>query len=477
MDSTNCFHPDNPSYLADLMDLMARDKRRRDQVHKSFLDGTFTSLILTTPQQKMLEIIEANDEAMLLASRRLGKSFLGLAAAIKTCAKSHSIVRYFCATQKSLQDIVNDNMSLFLQLAPPGFLDRRKTDYRWIVGPHKSEIRLHSMNSRKDVDASRGGSADLAIFEEISFVDEELAQYAREAVVLPMFARKPRIRMVDITTAADTEEHFVHEVLETRARARGALFKADVYANPHLTPETIEKLREKTSDGVWQREYLCNPFRDVNRVVIPEFSDEAIAEIARPSHFKPLTVIDFGGVRDKTGTVWGYYDTQKSLYRVLRDDLRPSHTSTAEIKKIVLERELELFGYELKNRCADAPGQLAVDLAWDGFSVWLPKKPPGSWEAGIHMVRKLLRERRLVIDPSCKDLILTLRRAMYNTNRTDFQRTEALGHADLLAALMYFVRHASTADCIPDGYGIDTSKQFAGWGRKKKQRNLLSEVF
>lgn len=473
----NSFHPDNPKYLDMLLDLMARDPRRRKQVHQAFLDGTFTNLILTTPQRQMLDLIDTKDEVLLLASRRLGKSFLGLAAAIKTCATSHQIVRYFCATQKSLQDIVNDNMSLFLQLAPPGFLDRRKTDYRWLVGPHGSEIRLHSMNSRKDVDASRGGSADLAIFEESSFVEEELLQYAREAVVLPMFARKDRIRLVDITTAADTDEHFVHANLEAKARGAGALFKADIYANPHLGPEMVAKLKDKTSEGVWQREYLCNPFRDVNRVVIPEFSDDVIEEIPRPSHFKPLTVIDFGGVRDKTGIVWGYYDTEKAIYRVLSSLLLASHTSTAEIKEIVLERELELFGYELKNRCADAPGQLAVDLAWNNFAVWLPKKPPGSWEAGIHMVRKLFREQRLSIDPSCSDLILTLRRAMYNQQRTDFQRTEALGHADLLAALMYFVRHASTADCIPEGYGIDATKRFAGWSRKKKKPNLLSQVY
>ncbi len=84
----------------------------------------------------------------------------------------------------------------------------------------------------------------------------------------------------------------------------------------------------------------------------------------------------------------------------------------------------------------DAPGQLHVDLEQThGLVSQLPAK--GDWKASINQLAVRFAQKKVKIDPRCKLLRQTCRSGTFNDQKTDFSRTEALGHCDAIAAAMY----------------------------------------
>lgn len=461
--------PDDPEYLNNLLKAMADDSKFRAEVHEQIRNGNLEWL-LTTPQLTIKHNILNNAESLALASRRLGKSFAALVVAIELLVQQPgSTARVYSSTQKNCEDIVNDNMTVLEQLCPPGFIRRVSSKMRWYIGDGGSDLRIHSMDSIQTIDDSRGGKADIVILEEIGFVTPALIIYTIDSVIRPMFLRSKQRRIAFITTAATDPKHWLHSELQPRCEEAGSLFTATIYDNPHVSEETIAEFKSVTLPDAWAREYLCEPHVDANLIVVPEFRpDRHINDRANPPHLKPLTVIDFGGVRDKTGVILGYWDVKAEQYYVRQALLFDKFTPTDHIVNEVKLAERATFGTILKHRCADGPGQLMVDLRQMGFSCWTPKKPQGSWEAGILDVRNAFLHNTLAMHSDCELLVDTLQGAQYNKNRTDFERTEEYGHADLLAALMYFIRHASTSNCYPDTYNLNPETQYI---RKRKRPN------
>ncbi len=83
--------------------------------------------------------------------------------------------------------------------------------------------------------------------------------------------------------------------------------------------------------------------------------------------------------------------------------------------------------------------QLQVDLQrTHNLAIMLP--PKDDWEASVNNLANRFTQRKVRIHPRCKLLIQTCQSGVFNKNRTDFDRSIALGHMDAVAALMYGVR-------------------------------------
>jgi hypothetical protein len=98
---------------------------------------------------------------------------------------------------------------------------------------------------------------------------------------------------------------------------------------------------------------------------------------------------------------------------------------------------------------ADTPGQVRIDLAKLGLYAFSPKKKQGSFEAGVNFTRTIFKRDQIEIHARCVNLIAALNYGQFNKTRTDFARTEALGHCDMIAALVYFLRHQRTDNPYP----------------------------
>lgn len=461
---------DDPNFLNDVLTAMEDDRDFREHIYEKTTHGDL-SWVLTTPQLKIRAALREHDESLTLASRRIGKSFAGLATILEEVIENPgSVGRIFSSTQKNCQDIVNDNMVLLERLFPKGFITRVRSLYRWRLS-NGSEIRLHPLE-RGVADNARGGKCEFALIEEASFISEEELLYALDSIIRPMFLRAKRLRIGFVTTAAMTDEHWIHRVLQPRCKKKGALFYATIHENPHLTKKRIKEMKAVMLVDSWHREMLCVPYIDRHRMVIPEFDlDRNVYSLKRPEFYKPLTVIDFGGVRDKHGIVYGHYNQKLGIKYVERGDLLPINTNTEEVYKKALDGEKELYGHVLNMRVVDAPGQVMVDLNTEGFNCYPPNKKQGSWESGIAALREAFLHGRLVISPDCHALITSVKAATYNKQRTDWERSDRHGHYDLLAALIYFNNQVSTSNAYPLYWGLDPEKQYMR-NRKTPQRDL-----
>jgi hypothetical protein len=86
---------------------------------------------------------------------------------------------------------------------------------------------------------------------------------------------------------------------------------------------------------------------------------------------------------------------------------------------------------------------------------WTPTRKD-SVEASINLIRTWFNDNRILIHPRCKHLIGTLKTALWNKQRTDFQRSPVYGHADAIMSLVYLIRNLDVhTNPIPQTYGAD----------------------
>ncbi len=402
-------------------------------------------------------------EFLIFCSRQIGKSFLILIIAMEHCSRLHGrrrpLVRIFCETLKQVEDIVNDNMQVILALAPPGWIKRTKSENRWKVG--LGEIRLCPL-AAAHVDGKRGGNATLVLLEEGCVSKSDQYRRAIGRVINPQLLRS-RGKLGHITTPPEDVAHYVVTDVLPKCRANGAYAHKTIYDNVQLTDEQIiEAFDRCTDDEEWDREYLAKVVKSLTKTVVPEFDQELHVRTLKPPGFAFWqTSLDFGGVRDKHGIVLTYFDFERATLCVYDERFLETNTATEQIKQATLSMEKgaakaldgRLWLGGRPRRVSDCPGQILVDLRALDFAVRTPDKEPGSWEAGINEVRVAFQKGQIEVDPRCIWLISTLDYGLYTANRKDFERTELLGHLDLLSALIYAWRHRTTLNPFPKNLG------------------------
>lgn len=381
-----------------------------------------------------------SDEVLILSSRQLGKSWWVLCYALEWCIKNPgSIVRVLAATLKQIQDIVNDNLVHIIADAPEGMIHRHKSSYRWDIG--SSSLRLGPLE-RAYVDYNRGGNASLIICEEGGFVKSEDYEYAVKSVIGPQLLRTSG-KLIHVTTPSQDPLHFIHTETKAKTELSDSCFSYTIYDNPQLTAEQIEKAKilcggEDTA--AWKREYLAQIVRDPSTVIVPTFDDKHVVANKLPTFSNYYLSIDWGGVRDKTVGLFYTYDFLRNKVMFIDEITAPPNTPTDAIVKSVLSMESAYLTEDsIKGRWADVPGQLQIDLHnTHKFSVRLPTKD--DWQAGINNMQIMFARDEVEVHPRCKFLIQSLKSGQYNQNRTDFARSDVLGHCDALAACMYALR-------------------------------------
>jgi len=388
-------------------------------------------------------------EFALRISRQYGKSYLTVILALEACIKyPNSIIRILGPTLDSVSKIVDDNLQPIIADAPAGLITRHRSDKRYNF-PNGSSLRIGTLE-RAHIDATaRGGNANMVLLEECAAsVKSEDLKYAIQSVVNPQLLRSSKLKhggiLAYITTPADSPEHYFHTEIEPKLMSVGAYWCRTVYDNPQLTPEQIQLAMVRCGgeqSESWKREYLCQMFRSDSVVIIPEFSNinHVSGTITLPKARNMQTVIDFGGSRDATAALFGCYDYNNKKIIVWDEVFTRSQTPTVEIVRQIIEMEAsDSFGP--KTRHADLPGLISVDLNQTmGFICQQTLKDDAS--GSLQAVRNAFFNNEIIIHPRCKMLIKTLLAGRWNKGRTDYTRTDELGHCDALDALIYFVRN------------------------------------
>lgn len=448
------------------LDPEVREAARLQVVHELWRLGDLGHLWHET-QERINEAIEnaKGRQFFVCCSRRLGKSFYLLTKGFEQCLQHPgSRVLYLAPWAKDAAEIASDIVAKLLKECPDDLKPEYKGQTRELVFGNGSIMRFKGVNGETSQNL-RGTEAHLIILDEAAIMDN--LESIVKSVCLPMVL-STNGRIIFATTPAMTTGHDSFKIYSTAA-ARGNVAIFTLRDAPHYTPEVkaeflIEagedpkdvpdilagKSKPRTTTAL--REYWCEWVSDSESRVVPEWTSEAAAEIVQPVVYDgtadAYTVLD-PGFKDGAGILYAYYDFLSGNIKVAGESLL-YQANTSELAEELLDKEYQLFqGAKPYMRYIDADPRLRADFLSRHGILILPAQKQKSLEA-INLVRTMVRNRELVIDPSCVNLIKQLEHGIWNKKGTDFERDED-GHLDLLACLKYLCRMVDRRK-MPAGY-------------------------
>lgn len=358
--------------------------------------------------------------------------------AVEDCLrKSGSQVFIIGPTKIQTSDIVNGLLPLIMEDCPKGMMTATKSERKWQFS-NGSQLIISGFDTA--LESMRGKRADSIYLEESGLANPDDYEYIISSVLFPTLMHS-RGKIIHLTTPAFILDHPLHLKTIPKAQSSGAYFKYTIRDNPLLSDDQIESEIYNLgglSSSHCQRELFCNIVRDENITVVPQFDERKhVAEVVLPDNAHYWVAGDIGGVRDKSVLLLCAYDYNTGKLHVVKEAAFDSKTPTTEIVKGGFEME----GGRTVNRAVDAPGQLFIDLSSVyGYSCYPPEKL--HFDQNIIRLQTAFWKDEIIVDPSCKLLIATLNSGQLNKQRTDFNRTESLGHCDAMAALVYGLRYA-----------------------------------
>jgi len=312
-----------------------------------------------------------------------------------------------------------------------------KSERKWVFN-NGSQLLISGFDTA--LESMRGKRADTIYLEESGLANPDEYEFIISSVLFPTLMHS-RGKIIHLTTPAFILDHPLHTKTIPNTKDTGAFFKYTIKDNPLLTDADIESEIHNLgglASSHCQRELFCNIVRDENITVVPQFDDSKhVGEVALPDNAYYWVSGDIGGVRDKSVLLLCAYDYSTGKIHIVKEAAFDSKTPTTEIVKGGFEME----GGRTVNRAVDAPGQLFVDLSSVyGYSCYPPEKL--HFDQNIIRLQTAFWKDEIIVDPGCKLLIATLNSGQLNKQRTDFNRSESLGHCDAMAALVYGLRYA-----------------------------------
>lgn len=388
-------------------------------------------------------------QRVVFISRRWGKSWLGVIMALEDCLRNQNAQVFICGpTLKHVNSIVVPLVKEITGEASDGLIKRTKTDLRWDFA-NGSALILGAFDTA--IENFRGQRATSIYLEESGLSNPNEYIYILNSVLLPtlLHSKGP---ITHLTTPSVILDHPLHTLTIPRARLQGAFFEKTVYDNPLITRETIQELMAEVGGEdtiAWQREFLVKLVRDINTVVVPEFNQDihVRSDIEIPSHVKWTVAGDLGFSRDLSAVCVGFYDFERAMPVIWDAIVLPRGAKTDEIVGYIRELELR-WNIKGNNRHIDAEARLLADIRDDHkLHIQLPAKDNA--EAQLNRFRIAFGQNNIEIHSRCKHLITTLQSQRWNHNRTDYERTDALGHADSLVAALYWYRMLDKSNPFP----------------------------
>lgn len=415
------------------------------------------------------------DPFVLETHRRLGKSNFALRIACERAIKRPGQrIIYAAPTKEQALPIVRPNLAVVCQKCPPELKPRPfKFSYefrnpRWPHGSESSVIEVYGVNS--NVDAARGGHCDMAVIDEAGFIRR--LEYFMSDVLSWQFLNRPDPLCIMISTPPRTMDHPFITTYVPRARAKGRYMGIPASRNPdftHLDEQYVLQIVGSKHSIAWRREAEIEHITDPDAMIVPEWSymrEHSVMDWQRPDAFYPLVSMDLGW-SDYTHVLFAYVDfTAQKL--IIEDEYWTHYESEGPIVDAIRAKEHTLWFSLPTNRLTQSNGNIdpvsqnlapnlplvhkvrriadADPLVLRSFySTHRMSFEPAirhDKDATLSALRHLILSDKLRVHPRCVQLIYQLDNGIWNERRTDYERSEVLGHCDGISALAYLNRQA-----------------------------------
>jgi Terminase large subunit, T4likevirus-type, N-terminal len=387
--------------------------------------------------------------SVILCARQFGKTFLGVIMAIEDCLRNENkSVLIVGPTIKQCRAIITPKIREICRTAPPGLVRPSKSEGKWYIG--SSDLILGGFDQKRSSD--RGKTLQTIYIEEV--VDSNPDEYleSTRSDLSPALTHSKGGKMIYLTSLPKFPDHpFITHTIPD-ARMSGAFHSYTIDDNKMLSQEQYDRC-VKNSGGVdsieFRREFLNEIVRDPTVVVIPIFDPKThVGEITEPdTAFWQLTA-DWGGVRDLTCLSVHYYawnlDLDVFVDELVYDVNTPTPRIVEGIRSLLRRWDLrdEHGQRSYKQFVVDAHGQTRIDLNDSGFQIVYPDKK--DWVGNVRHMGSRFASNKVLIHPRCKFLIENCSSGTFNKQKSDFERTNALGHCDGLANIMYALKSRVT---------------------------------
>jgi hypothetical protein len=452
--------------------------------------------MLKPNQTKIKEAIltDSNKVSVVVCARRSGKSFLLLTMAIEECIrKPNTIVKFLFPHQKDAKTNIRPLMrDIIDQIEDPDAACPNDVKPVWkeqdkmYEFPNGSVIQMAGSDGGA-VESIRGGKSSLCIVDEAGFVSD--LTYAVRSVLSPTVkTTRGRIIMASTPSKHANHEFVTNYMLPYLAEGRTKIFT--IYDNPNFDEEMVKETISEYPGGVdnldFKREYLCQIPNITEKSILPSLSEDAIndmvQEVERPKFFDSYVSMDLG-FKDLTVVLFGYYDYLNAR-TVIEDEIVLEKMNTQTLADSIKAKEESLWVDEIDGSPKDPymrvsdNNLIVINDLWKLHNIYFIPTKKDKRDAAINALDIDIANRSIVINPRCKTLLYHMRFAEWNTTLTDFKRLKDSpsgeikgGHADGLAALVYFHRNVQKQkNPYPLGYNLPTGENvFYSRGQKERE--------
>lgn len=354
----------------------------------------------------------------------------------------------------------------FMDLQQPDALVPRS--HQWLSGtdahwqgdlmqwrfPSGAVLKFGHLEHKPDVEKYQGAAAHFWGFDEAGQLDPWALEYLKSRARRPLGMNVPIRFRYSANPGGRAHEWLVkHFVLG--APENGKVFIPSKAAeNPGLDVEDYLRRMEGMSDETLKAQLIRGDWGAMDRtgLVCPEWTPEVEAACVRADYVTPayLTAYagaDPGGNPDLFAVVWAYLDFVAGVL-VVFDECWFRNPATDEVGEAAVRVETTHLA-PLRNagrvdttlRYTDVDKRLVTDLARAPYHLTFHQTAKKDAEVWERQLRTAVKQGKVIIHPRCKLLLKTLKYARWNDARTDYERNEETGHADMWKALVYLFRN------------------------------------
>lgn len=404
-------------------------------------------------------------------ARRFGKDFLGLLIRIEDAIREpKQILTYATALQKDIASIVMPLMEQICDDCPPSIQPYYRQSYQGVESGfyfhNGSVLRLIGLDSNPD--GLRGRWSNGVTISEACYVDK--LKYVVQSIIMPQFQGHLKATLMMNSTPARDPGHPYKTEFVPDAIKRDAYSKYTIFDNPRLgKAERDEQIR--SLGGIeaeeCRRECLCEDVRSESLTVLPEFSiAQHVMEQKLPPYACGYTVVD-PGTRDLCAIICAYYDFARAKMVVSHDWAQrgaPTNTVAHAIRTTESQAFKDLTFWSDKMfkrnpvyRYSDIDARMILDLNVQ-HKIKIGAADKDGAEAALNQLRNAFQNQRIEINPRCRQTIQQCEQLIWNKSRTSYERSDALGHGDLVDCLKYAWRHINRQQSPMPPYGIVLSR-------------------
>lgn len=410
--------------------------------------------------------------------RRRGKSTVFFIDAIEYAIKNeNAIIHYFCPTFNEAKKIILPIYRIITADAPEEVRPVwYASDGCFVIPSSGSKIHLVGTENRS-YERARGTRTDRGYIDEAGFCDD--LKYIVDDILIPQTITTSGKLFIFSTPPPTPAHDFYFMCMEAKSKDDYCVldFASYTAVSDDVKAQYIAEAGGEKSATV-RREYFCDFLTDPERAVLPEFDDEKekkiVIDFPRPDYYDWIGALD-PALNDFTAYIIGYYDFINAKY-VIENEMWFNKMNTEKIADGIKELESETFDTEPKLRVSDTDSLLICDLNELHKLQFVPTRKDDK-EAQLNYLRVLIQNERIVINPRCVNLIRQCKTAIWNRQRTQYERTDKEGHFDLIDALVYFVRNTNTANNpYPIIERYDRDNMHVNFNRLREKRELNHNI-